>query len=58
MTPKPPTRMRIKKSKNGKWYYIAIAANGEPGDRSQLYVTRRNAVRGAGRWHPGVPIEA
>jgi hypothetical protein len=49
--------MRIKKSKNGKWYYVPIAKNGAPGDRSQMYASRRNVLRGCARWHPGVPIE-
>jgi uncharacterized protein YegP (UPF0339 family) len=55
---RPPTIIRIKQSRNGKWYYVPVAKNGEPGDRSQMYGKKWSAKRGAARWHPGVPIEA
>ena len=54
---RPWTVIRLKQSKNGKWYYVPVAKNGEPGDRSQLYTKKWGAKRGAARWHPGVPLE-
>lgn len=42
--------------KNRKYYYVTVARNREKGDRSQAYASKRNALRGAKRWHPGVPI--
>jgi hypothetical protein len=54
---RPNTIVRIKKSKNGKFYYVPVAANGEEGDRSQMYASKFSAKRGATRFHPGWPIE-
>jgi hypothetical protein len=54
---RPDSVVRIRKSKNGKFYYVPVAANGEPGDRSQMYASKFSAKRGAKRFHPGWPIE-
>lgn len=42
--------------RNRKFYYVPVARNHEKGDRSQAYASKRNATRGSGRWHPGVPV--
>jgi uncharacterized protein YegP (UPF0339 family) len=53
---RPDTVVEIRRSRNGKFYYVPIAENGEPGDRSQMYASKFSAKRGANRWHPGCLI--
>jgi uncharacterized protein len=40
-------KFSIKKSKNDKFHYVLVAANGEPIASSQMYTSKAGAVTGA-----------
>lgn len=48
--------VEVFRGKDQQWYFRTRAANGRIGDVSEGYTRRRDAVRGARRWHPGVPL--
>lgn len=50
------TVVEIFQGRDGAWYFHAVARNREKGTLSEGYRRKASAVRGAGRWHPGIPI--
>ena len=51
-----PTTVEVFQGRDGAWYFHAVARNREKGTASEGYRRKSSAVRGAGRWHPGVPV--
>ena len=56
MMAKSVGKVEVFRGKDQQWYFRTRAANGRIGDVSEGYTRRRDAVRGARRWHPGVPL--
>lgn len=49
------TTVEIFQGKDGNWYFRTKARNRQVGDVSEGYRRKSSAVRGASRWHPGIP---
>jgi hypothetical protein len=49
------TTVEIFQGKDGNWYFRTKARNRQVGDVSEGYRRKSSAVRGATRWHPGIP---
>ena len=54
---KPGTYLEVWSGRDGQWYFHAVSRNGQVGDVSEGYTRKSDALRGAARWHPGVPYE-
>ena len=52
---KQKTTIEVFQGKKG-WFFHTVAQNGEIGTQSEAYTRKTSAVRGAKRWHPGMPI--
>lgn len=43
-------KLHVRKSRDGQWYFVATARNGEPVATSETYTRKADAVRGAQRF--------
>jgi uncharacterized protein YegP (UPF0339 family) len=50
------TKVEIFTGKDGAFYFRTKARNRQVGTVSEGYRRKSSAVRGAGRWHPGIPV--
>jgi hypothetical protein len=49
-------KVELRPARNGEWYFVKVAGNGEDGPVSETYTRKWNAKRAAKREYPSLPI--